>query len=158
MNVMERMEAENTDQKIASFIVKQKQDYQFKTRYAEIRAREFYSECCKRGLECHVSVGGLDSITLLLFLRSIGIHVPAISVSHLEDKSIQAVHKQLGVRMVGRGRRPRSCRNLGSRFCQRKLRERLIRCSIRPTKTRPSAMPSSLAKPEPTAGIGKVRV
>lgn len=97
MNVMERMEAENTDQKIASFIVKQKQDYQFKTRYAEIRAREFYSECCKRGLECHVSVGGLDSITLLLFLRSIGIHVPAISVSHLEDKSIQAVHKQLGV-------------------------------------------------------------
>lgn len=97
MNVMERKEAENTDQKIASFIVKQKQDYQFKTRYAEIRAREFYSECCKRGLECHVSVGGLDSITLLLFLRSIGINVPAISVSHLEDKSIQAVHKQLGV-------------------------------------------------------------
>lgn len=37
---MERMEAENTDQRIASFVVKQKQDYQFKVRYAEIRARD----------------------------------------------------------------------------------------------------------------------
>ena len=60
MNVMERMEAENTDQKVAFFIVKQKQDYQFKVRYTEIRAREFYNECCQRGLDCHVSVGEIE--------------------------------------------------------------------------------------------------
>ncbi len=46
---------------------------------------------------CHVSVGGLDSLTLLAFLRHIGINVPAVSVSSLEDKSIQAIHKQLGI-------------------------------------------------------------
>ena len=42
-------------------------------------------------------MGGLDSITLLIFLRHIGIDVPAVSISMLEDKSIQAIHKQLGV-------------------------------------------------------------
>ena len=62
--------------------------------HAQIRAQEFYD---KLDGHCHVSVGGLDSITLLLFLRSIGIDVPAISVSVLEDKSIQRVHKELGV-------------------------------------------------------------
>ena len=45
-------------------------------------------------------MGGLDSITLFLFLRSIGINVPAISVSHLEDRSIQEVHRQLGIERV----------------------------------------------------------
>ena len=53
--------------------------------------------CAARGLHCHVSVGGLDSITLLLFLRSIGIHIPGISVSHIEDASIQKIHKELGI-------------------------------------------------------------
>ena len=47
-----------------------------------------------------MSVGGLDSITLLLFLRKIGIDVPAISVSVLEDKSIQRIHKELGVKSL----------------------------------------------------------
>lgn len=54
-------------------------------------------ECEKRGLNYHVSVGGLDSITLYLFLKSIHIDAPGISVSHLEDKSIQTVHKALGI-------------------------------------------------------------
>lgn len=47
----------------------------------------------------HISVGGLDSITLLLFLRKHfpDVHIPAISRSALEDKSIQRIHKQLGV-------------------------------------------------------------
>lgn len=35
-----------------------------------------------------------------MFLRSIGIDAPAISVSILEDKSIQKVHRQLGVECV----------------------------------------------------------
>lgn len=96
-NCMERMKENHTDEKVASFKVKQKLPYEAKIHYAYIRAWEFYNECSKRGLNCHVSVGGLDSITLLLFLRSIGIAVPAVSVSVLEDKSIQAIHKELGV-------------------------------------------------------------
>lgn len=80
--------------KIAMFRQKQSLPYEAKVRYAELRAREFYD---KLDGACHVSVGGLDSITLLLFLRSIQIDVPAVSVSALEDKSIQQVHKQLGV-------------------------------------------------------------
>ena len=79
---------------IAVFKQKQSLPYEAKVRHAEIRAKEFYD---KLNGQCHVSVGGLDSITLLLFLKSIGINVPAISVSSLEDKSIQEIHKQLGV-------------------------------------------------------------
>ena len=47
----------------------------------------------------HISVGGLDSITLLLFLRANfpDVDIPAISRSALEDKSIQEIHKKLGV-------------------------------------------------------------
>ena len=88
------------ENKIASFIAKQRLPYEVKVKYARIRAWEFYNECCKRDLNVHISVGGLDSITLLLFLRSIGINVPAISVSSLEDKSIQEIHKQLGVTAI----------------------------------------------------------
>ena len=99
-SVTDKMTAIGADQKIADFIVKQKQDYKFKKAYARIRAKEFYNECCSRDLNCHVSVGGLDSITLFLFLKSIGIDVPGISVSHLEDKSIQTIHKQLGIEHI----------------------------------------------------------
>ena len=98
-NVIERAKENHTDEKIATFQAKQKQDYSFKKRYAEIRALEFYEHEEING-NCYVAVGGLDSITLLLFLRSIGIDVPAVSVSVLEDKSIQAVHKQLGVQAL----------------------------------------------------------
>lgn len=96
-NCIERMQRIDGKRKIADFIVKQKQDYKFKVRYATIRAREFERECEARGLNCHVSVGGLDSITLFLFLKSIGIDAPGISVSYLEDASIQKIHKQLGI-------------------------------------------------------------
>lgn len=71
--------------------------YEVKVRRAEMRAREFVEKLDDMGLEAHISVGGLDSIVLLLFLRRIGINVPAISVSSLEDKSIQRIHKDLGV-------------------------------------------------------------
>ncbi len=63
-------------------------------------AREFYRTVTGEGGNCHVSVGGLDSITLYIWLRSIGIDVPAISVSGIEDKSIQKVHKALGVEIL----------------------------------------------------------
>lgn len=67
--------------------------YELKVRRAKQRAKEFYETVDK----CHVSVGGLDSITLLFFLRSIGIDVPAISVSSLEDRSISKIHREIGV-------------------------------------------------------------
>lgn len=78
--------------------------YEVKVRRAELRAREYIEKLDDMGLEAHVSVGGLDSIVLLCFLRSIGIDVPAISVSSLEDKSIQKIHKQLGVIPIAPGK------------------------------------------------------
>jgi hypothetical protein len=96
-NVIERMERINAAKKMADFSVKMQMPYDFKIKYATIRAREFAEECSRRNLNYHVSVGGLDSITLFLFLRSIHIYAPGISVSYLEDASIQKVHKQLGI-------------------------------------------------------------
>lgn len=96
-NCLERMKRIKGDEKIASFIVKQKESYDFKIKYAEIRAKEFVRECENRELNYHVSVGGLDSITLYLFLKHIGIDAHGISVSYLEDTSIQKIHKQLGI-------------------------------------------------------------
>ena len=99
-SIIERNKRLGVEQKIADFKVKQQQPYEFKVRYAELRAREFVEECDRRGINYHVSVGGLDSITLMVFLRSIGIDCPAVSASVLEDKSIQAVHESLGVEGV----------------------------------------------------------
>lgn len=78
--------------------------YEVKIKRAELRAREYIEKLDDMELNAHVSVGGLDSIVLLVFLHSIGIHVPAISVSSLEDKSIQRVHKALGVEIVKPGK------------------------------------------------------
>ena len=96
-NVMERRARLHTDEKAAVFIVKQKLPYEKKVHHARIRAKEFVTQCGQKDVNYHVSVGGLDSITLLLFLRSIHIDAPAISVSHLEDVSIQRIHKASGV-------------------------------------------------------------
>ncbi len=87
-------------EKKAQFTAMQNLPHEVKVRRAEQRAIEFKSEMDKRGKNCHISVGGLDSITLLLFLRSVGIDVPAISVSGLEDRSIQLIHKDLGIEKV----------------------------------------------------------
>lgn len=95
-NVLERAKENQSERKVADFMVKQKMDYDFKKKYAAIRAREFYEHSEIVG-SCYVAVGGLDSITLYLFLHSIGIKVPGVSVSFLEDKSIQGVHRALGI-------------------------------------------------------------
>lgn len=85
----------------ARFVAMQNLPYEVKKKRAELRAIEFIQEMDKRGYNAHVSVGGLDSIVLLLFLRHVvGIDVPAISVSSAEDKSIQRVHKALGIEIV----------------------------------------------------------
>ena len=97
-SVQERMERLGTYEKIASFMQKEKQDYAFKRKYAQIRAEEFATECDGRGLNYHVSVGGLDSIVLYLFLHEVcNINAPGVSASMLEDKSIQRVHRALGI-------------------------------------------------------------
>ena len=96
-NVVNKNDGLDPAQKVATFKVKQKMPYEFKVNYARIRAWEFYNECAARNLDCYVSVGGLDSITLFYFLKSIGINVPAVSVSSLEDISIQKIHKKMGV-------------------------------------------------------------
>lgn len=93
--VLEEM-AEAED-RIAQFRKNQKEPYESKLSRAGNLAWEFYLKMEKK---CYVAVGGLDSITLYLYLRSIGIDVPAVSVSSLEDTSIQRVHKALGVKAL----------------------------------------------------------
>lgn len=103
---------ENAPEAVQNAWRKAKQD--MKKNFSELQAKpyeekiqrqagiawEFYEEMQKRGYGCHVSVGGLDSITLYIWLKSIGIDVPGISVSGVEDKSIQQVHKALGIEIV----------------------------------------------------------
>lgn len=73
--------------------------YKQKIRHAENVARSYQDKCSEMGLNCHVSVGGLDSITLHYFLESCGVHVPCVSCSSLEQKGVQAVHKQIAAEM-----------------------------------------------------------
>lgn len=84
----------------ARFTAMQNLPYKVKVKRAELRAIEFMEQMEERGCNAHVSVGGLDSITLLMFLMHIGIDIPAISVSGVEDKSIQRVHRDLGIEPV----------------------------------------------------------
>ena len=83
-----------------NFTKLQEMDYEAKLYRQEGIAQEFLIECKKMGKECHVSVGGLDSIVLYIWLISIGIKVPGITVSSLEDKGNQRVHKALGLTFV----------------------------------------------------------
>lgn len=75
-------------------------DYSVKLERQKGKAEEFLIEMQNRGFSTHVSVGGLDSITLFVWLKSIGIDSPGISVSSLEDKGNQAVHKALGLEII----------------------------------------------------------
>lgn len=76
--------------------------YRQKVRHAENVARSFEEQCRERGLNCHVSVGGLDSITLHYFLQECGVSVPCVSCSSLEQKGVQAVHKRIATEMKER--------------------------------------------------------
>lgn len=78
---------------------KQRVPYSIKRRMSESRIREFYNEALSRGYNCHVSVGGLDSIVLGHLIRKMGYteeQIPFVSASSLEDKSIQKVHREMG--------------------------------------------------------------
>lgn len=84
------------------FNQKQSLPYSAKITHAIARAKEFYDEITiNRNANVHVSVGGLDSITLLLFLRKyIDQDIKAVSVSSVEDKGNQEIHKLLGVENI----------------------------------------------------------
>ncbi len=97
--VREAWKKAKQDQK-RNFSELQAKPYEEKIKRQTDIAWEFYNEMQDRQCGCHVSVGGLDSITLFIWLRSIGIDVPAISVSGIEDKSVQKVHKALGIEIV----------------------------------------------------------
>lgn len=72
--------------------------YEVKVRKAEIMVRDWVDTCDQFGKDYAVSVGGLDSITLLAFCREVlGAETKGVSVSSLEDKSIQEVHREMGV-------------------------------------------------------------
>ena len=88
---------EEKRKKKSQMLAMQALPYEVKVKRAERRAFEFIEKLDDMGLNAHVSVGGLDSIVLLMFLQKIGIDIPAISVSALEDRSIQKIHKELGV-------------------------------------------------------------
>ena len=72
-------------------------DYDHKVYHAEDVVRDFIQDTREENLNTHISVGGLDSITLMYFIRSLGYEVPCISRSSLEDASIQRIHKAEGV-------------------------------------------------------------
>lgn len=101
-NVYEQMEEQNARENVAAFLQKQALPYEAKKTAAKQRVLEYYHEMCDvRNANVHVSVGGLDSITLFIFIRDFcHLDVPGISASILEDKSVQAVHKQLGIEDV----------------------------------------------------------
>ena len=72
--------------------------YDLKVRMAKNRVKDWQNVCWEYGKNYAVSVGGLDSITLLAFCREVlDEDVQGISVSQLEDRSIQAVHREMGV-------------------------------------------------------------
>ena len=156
MNCVERYEAEGTAAKVNAFRIKQQLPYDQKVILAEMRAKEFYRTMTNQGHNVHVSVGGLDSITLLLFLRHIGLtDVPAVSVSSLEDKSIQRIHKDLGViPLKPLKSKVEVIQEFGFPVLSKETAGK-IDLLQRPTeKTPPSAMPSSPVKPGNMAEIG----
>lgn len=93
--VQQIMEEGNAQANIQNFrYMQENYTYDQKVRHAENVAASFEEQCRAQGLNCHVSVGGLDSITLHYFLEECGICVPCVSCSTLEQQGVQVVHKQ----------------------------------------------------------------
>nr|DAR17130.1 MAG TPA: phosphoadenosine-phosphosulfate reductase [Caudoviricetes sp.] len=93
------MAESNAKANIEWFREMQRKPYGWKVQHAAEVARTFFSQARDKGMNCHVSVGGLDSITLHYFLESIGICVPCVSCSSLEQKGVRAVHKRIADEM-----------------------------------------------------------
>lgn len=87
-------------QKHQEMLMKQRNPYSIKVAMAKDRIRDFVKACETRGLNYHVSVGGLDSIVLASLIESMGYDVPRVSASTLEDSTIQKVHREMGCIVV----------------------------------------------------------
>nr|DAK94260.1 MAG TPA: phosphoadenosine-phosphosulfate reductase [Caudoviricetes sp.] len=84
---------------IERFQTMQKWEHKRKVAHAQEMAEAFYCWAKDHGKGVHLSVGGLDSITLHYFLESIGLPVTCVSCSSLEGKGVQKVHKQIAAEM-----------------------------------------------------------
>lgn len=84
---------------IERFQTMQKWDYKRKVEHAQEMAEAFYYWAKEHDKGVHLSVGGLDSITLHYFLEHIGLPVTCVSCSSLERKGVQQVHKQIAAEM-----------------------------------------------------------
>lgn len=103
-SVIERMERNDAAYQIEQFKMMQRLDYEGKLSHVHNLIRDFKDQCFYRDLNYHVSVGGLDSITLYMFLRKNFTNAPAISRSALEDVSVRRVHQSLGIIPIGPAR------------------------------------------------------
>lgn len=83
--------------KQSDFIVKMNMDYEFKKAYAEIRVHEFIKECAKMNKDVYVSVGGIDSITLYSFIKSLGYDIIGAGITSIEHPTVRKVHRELGI-------------------------------------------------------------
>lgn len=134
---------QNNPEKVKDFIAKMKQDYAFKKAYAARRAWEFYNHPDVAGM-CYVAVGGLDSITLFLFLRSIGIECRAHRFQCWRIAAYKKFTRRWGSvpcalrtgQRIARTQKLRLSENTGSLFFQKKLPGKSAYCSTRQRKTR----------------------
>ena len=83
--------------KQSDFVVKMGMDYEFKKAYAEIRVHEFIRECSKMNKDVYVSVGGIDSITLYSFIKSLGYNIIGAGITSIEHPTVRKVHRELGI-------------------------------------------------------------
>lgn len=95
--IMRRITDEEKNEIIERNAYFNRMSYEDKVDVATERVIEWTEICADHGKNYAVSVGGLDSIVLLLFVRKILGKCDGISVSALEDISIQQVHRDLGV-------------------------------------------------------------
>lgn len=105
MSNLDSIEAykEHKRRKKEEMLQKQNLPYSIKVRMSESRIRDWIDEAERRGVNTHVSVGGLDSIVLAHLIRKMGYKenvVPFVSASSLEDMSIQRVHREMGCIVV----------------------------------------------------------
>lgn len=100
MKTVQEIMAENGSlANIERFQTMQKWNYKRKVEHAQEMAEAFYYWAKEHDKGVHLSVGGLDSITLHYFLESIGLPVTCVSCSSLEGKGVQQVHKQMAAEM-----------------------------------------------------------
>lgn len=97
---MQRMTEEEKQEIIERNAYYNNMSYEEKLNHAEAKIYEWVDTCAEDGKNYAVSVGGLDSIVLLTFVRKILGSCEGISVSALEDASIQKVHNELGVTKI----------------------------------------------------------